>query len=221
EGRLDAKAVDEMSDRLERCRALAVGPGLGRGDQAVALVRRALAVPLPLVIDGDGLWALGESLREDRDLLRDRRPPTILTPHTGEFSYLGGDTSTDRLTAVTSLAQRLGAIVHLKGRRALTASPDATVWVNVTGNPGMATGGTGDVLTGIVGSLLAQGAPAPDAMWAGAFLHGLAGDVAASRVGRKALAARDLPEALPIAMREVRRWVPPHGAIRTVLDASA
>ncbi len=221
EGRLDAKAVDELSDRLERCRALAVGPGLGRGDQPVALVRRALDVPLPLVIDGDGLWALGESLRGDADLLRSRRQPTILTPHTGEFTYLGGETSTDRLSAVVELAQRLGAIVHLKGRRALTASPDGAVWVNTSGNPGMATGGTGDVLTGIVGSLLAQGSPAPDAMWAGAYLHGLAGDVAASRVGQKPLAARDLPEALPIAMRQVRRSVPPAGTIRTVLEASA
>jgi NAD(P)H-hydrate epimerase len=220
EGRLDAKAVDEMSDRLERCRALAVGPGLGRGDQAVALVRRALDVPLPLVIDGDALWALGESLREDADLLRARRQPTILTPHTGEFTYLGGDTSVDRLSAVVDLARRLGAIVHLKGRRALTASPEATVWVNTTGNPGMATGGTGDVLTGIVGSLLAQGASAPDAMWAGAYLHGLAGDVAASRLGQKSMAARDLPEALPVAMRHARRWGPPEGKIRTAVEAS-
>jgi NAD(P)H-hydrate epimerase len=217
EGRLDAKAVDEFGDRLERCRALAVGPGLGRGPQAVALVRRALDVGLPVVVDGDGLWALGEILGEEPDLLAEREYATVLTPHSGEFGYLGGDTeATDRVAAVRDLAERLGAVVHLKGRRALTAWADGTVWVNTSGNPGLATGGTGDVLTGIVASLIAQGAVATDATWAGAYLHGLAGDVAAGRLGRRSLAARDVPEALAAALREVHRMQRPSGTIRTV-----
>ncbi len=221
EGHLDAKAVDELGDRLERCRALAVGPGLGRGPQAIAMVRRALDVPLPIVVDGDGLWALGEVLRDEPDVLRSRTEESILTPHSGEFVYLGGDASAgDRLSAVRDLSEQLGAIVHLKGRRAITASPRGAVWVNTTGNPGLATGGTGDVLTGVVGSLVAQGAEPTDAMWAGAFLHGLAGDVAAGFLGRRPLAARDLPESLPAALRLLERSVTPAGRLRRVLPAT-
>ncbi len=219
EGRLDAKAVDELGDRLERCRALAIGPGLGRGPQAVAVVRRALDVPLPLVVDGDGLWALGQTLSDEPDILGIRSHATILTPHSGEFAYLAGEApGPDRVTATRELADRLGAVVHLKGRRAVTAAPGGTVWVNTIGNPGAATGGTGDVLTGITGSLLAQGAGAADAMWAGAYLHGLAADIASGRTGRRALAARDLPEALPQAFRDVERRREPSGTIRTILE---
>lgn len=221
EGRLDAKGVDEMGDRLDRCRALALGPGLGRGPQAVALVSRALDVDLPLVVDGDGLWALGEILREEPDALDARREATLLTPHSGEFGYLTGrPVSDDRVADVRDAAQRWGAVVHLKGRRALTADPSGDVWVNTSGNPGAATGGTGDVLTGIVGSLLAQGVSSPAAMWAGAYLHGAAADVVAARLGQRPLAARDLPEALPSALHQVGRAVRSSDNLRTVLEAA-
>src|ERR671922_1445720 len=104
EGRLDPKAVDELGDRLDRCRALAVGPGLGRGPHAVGVVRRALDVALPLVVDGDGLWALGEILRDEAEVLRERPHPAVLTPHAGEFGYLGGDgEAADRVAAVRDL----------------------------------------------------------------------------------------------------------------------
>lgn len=221
EGRLDAKAVDELGDRLERCRALAIGPGLGRGPQAVGVVRRALDVPLPLVVDGDGLWALGEILRDEPDVLSTRTHATVLTPHSGEYAYLAGDPpGSDRVTATRELADRLGAVVHLKGRRAVTAAPGGMVWVNTTGNAGAATGGSGDVLTGISGSLLAQGVGAADAMWAGAYLHGLAADIVANRIGRRSLAARDLPDALPHALRDVERHRRRATAIRTVLESA-
>jgi NAD(P)H-hydrate epimerase len=228
EGQLEAKAVDEFADRLERCRALAIGPGLGRGPRAVAVVRRALDVELPIVIDGDGLWALSEIMRDEPALLRERKDPAILTPHGGEFGYLSrpetprtpraGHQADDRVSDVREMAARFGAVVHLKGRRALTASPAGEVWVNTTGNPGAATGGTGDVLTGIVGSLMAQGAAAEAAMWAGAFLHGAAADHAVSRYGERSLRASDLPEALPHALRRVERSTYSTGRLRAVLE---
>jgi NAD(P)H-hydrate epimerase len=221
EGQLEAKAVDEFADRLERCKALAIGPGLGRGPRAVAVVRRALDVELPIVIDGDGLWALAEIMRDEPNVLRERTQPCVLTPHAGEFSFLAGRApNDDRVNDTREAAQRWGAVVHLKGRRAITAAPDGIVWVNTTGNPGAATGGTGDVLTGIVGSLLAQGAAPEAAMWSGAFLHGTAADITASRLSERALRASDLPEALPQALRYVERSEFVRGKIRTALPSS-
>lgn len=218
EGQLEAKAVDEFADRLDRCRALAIGPGLGRGPRAVAVVRRALDVELPVVIDGDGLWALAEVMASEPEVLKERSDPTVLTPHTGEFALLAGrPADADRVAHVRESSARWGAVVHLKGRRPITAAPHGTVWVNPTGNPGAATGGTGDVLTGIVGSLLAQGVTPEAATWAGAFLHGMAADIAAARLGQRALRAADLPEALPRALLEVGRAVHGLGRLRTVL----
>jgi NAD(P)H-hydrate epimerase len=218
EGQLDEKAVDEFADRLEKCRALAIGPGLGRGPRAVAVVRRALDVELPLVIDGDGLWALAEVMRDEPDVLRARDHGTVLTPHTGEFAFLAGRTVLDdRITDVCERADEWGAVVHLKGRRAITASPSGNVWVNPTGNPGAATAGSGDVLTGIVGSLLAQGMMPEAATWAGAYLHGLAADLAAARLGERGLQSGDLPDAVAQALRIVERAVHDAARIRTVI----
>jgi NAD(P)H-hydrate epimerase len=219
EGQLEAKAVDEFADRLARCRALAVGPGLGRGPRAVAVVRRALDVVLPIVIDGDGIWALAEVLKDEPEILRLRSRPSVVTPHTGEFAFLTGrPPRDDRAGDVRELAQRLGAVVHLKGRRALTASPHGEVWVNTTGNPGAATGGTGDVLTGIVSSLVAQGIGVEAATWAGAYVHGLAADVVAARTSARSLAAGDLPDVLPRAFDIVARATHNVGKLRTVLQ---
>lgn len=222
EGHLDEKSLEDLRDRLARARALCVGPGLGRSGRTVELVRRVLEVDIPLVVDADGLWALGEVLRDGPDVLRARTRPTVLTPHAGEYAFLAGDgPPADRVGAARALAERVGAIVHLKGRRAVTASPSGLAWVNGTGGPAMATAGSGDVLTGIIGSLLAQGVPAEAATWAGAHLHGLAGDIAAGRIGPAGLSARDLPDAVPSALRRVRIGRRP-AAIRTVFaDASA
>lgn len=218
EGQLDTKAVDEFADRLERCRALAIGPGLGRGPHAAAVLRRALDVELPLVIDGDGLWALSEVMRDEPSVLHGRAQATILTPHAGEFAFLSGrPPEPDRVRDVRERADEWGAVVHLKGRRAVTASSKGMVWVNTTGNPGAATAGSGDVLTGIVGSLLAQGMAAEAAMWAGAFVHGSAADLAASRHGERALVASDIAEALPLTLQAVSRSKHETARIRTVI----
>jgi hydroxyethylthiazole kinase-like uncharacterized protein yjeF len=174
-------------------------------------------VPLPIVIDGDGLWGLAETLRDEPELIKERDHPVVVTPHSGEYAFFGDEApAPGRIAAARDLASRTGAIVHLKGRRAVTVA-DGDAWVNVTGNPGAATGGTGDVLTGIVGALIAQGAPVVDATWAGAFLHGRAADIAATRLGERSLAARDLPEAVPFAIRSVGGWSRGPGSIRTVL----
>jgi NAD(P)H-hydrate epimerase len=218
EGQLDAKSVDELGERIERAGAVACGPGIGRGPVGVGLVRRVLEVPRPLVLDADGLWALGEILREDAGALRSRPAPTVLTPHQGEFDHLlGGQAFPDRLTAVREAAARWDAVVHLKGRRALTAAPDGRVWVNPTGNPGMATGGTGDVLTGVVSALVARGLDAATATWAGAWLHGTAGDVAAAMFGPAPMSAGDVADALPRAFARLRWETPAAGTLRTVL----
>jgi ADP-dependent NAD(P)H-hydrate dehydratase / NAD(P)H-hydrate epimerase len=220
EGQLEAKAVDEFADRMSRARALAVGPGLGRGPRAVGVLERVLGLDVPLIIDADGLWALGEILREQPDVLRKRTHPTILTPHAGEFAFLAGrPPAPDRLADVRECAKEWWAVVHLKGPRALTTAPDGMAWINPTGNPGGATGGTGDVLTGMVGALVAQGAEASSAMWSAAYLHGAALDSAAARLGTLSLTATDVADAVPLAVRRLRVAVPPHTTIRTVLEA--
>src|SRR4029079_4686342 len=112
-----------------------------------------------------GLWALAEVLRDEPDALRARTHGTVLTPHTGEFAFLAGrPPADDRVTDVRERADEWNAVVHLKGRRAISASPHGQVWINTSGNPGAATGGSGDVLTGVTGSLLAQGMMPESAM---------------------------------------------------------
>lgn len=216
EGQLTSKSVDEFAGRLGAARAVAVGPGLGRSDNTVAAVRRSLDIELPMVIDADGLWALAEILSSEPDVLRTSRP-RVLTPHDGEFERLTG--SPPSVGAVADAASALGCVIHLKGPRAITAAPDGRRWFNPTGNPGAATAGTGDVLTGVVAALCAQGVEAADATWAGAFLHGLAADLAARRIGRSAIVAGDLADAVPRAVGATLLAAPVAGRMRTVLEA--
>jgi NAD(P)H-hydrate epimerase len=183
--------------------ALAVGPGLGTSAASLELLRTALDSVLPTVLDADALNLLAGR----PELLRGRSVPTVLTPHPGEASRLLGVTTAaiadDVEGAATRLADRSGATVVLKGFRSVIATPEGTVARILSGNPGMASGGNGDVLTGIVGALLARGLTARDAARAGAFLHGLAGDLARERTGDEALVASDVVEALGEAVRMV------------------
>lgn len=177
---------------LDRFTALAVGPGLGTSDTTLAEVRRLLAAPVPLVVDGDGLRALGAS----PDRLRAARPaglpPAVLTPHDAEFVRLGGvlDPEGDRFEAVRDLARCSGAVVLLKGPATLVAHPDGRVLVCDEGDDRLATAGTGDVLTGVVAALLAQGTAPFEAAASAAFLHGRA----ARRGRRRGFVAGDLPD---------------------------
>jgi NAD(P)H-hydrate epimerase len=183
--------------------ALAVGPGLGTSPASRALLDAALDSALPAVLDADAL----NLLTGRPELLRGRSVPTVLTPHPGEASRLLGVTTAaiadDVEGAARRLAERSGATVILKGFRSVVATPAGDIARILSGNPGMASGGSGDVLTGVVGALLARGLTARDAAQAAAFLHGLAGDLACERVGEEALVASDIVEALGEAIRFV------------------
>ncbi len=154
-GALDEDAVKDVLDGLDRFRALVVGPGLGRTAATVAAVRRLVAeAPVPLILDADGLNALDG----DVDLLAARPAATIVTPHAGEYARLFGEpVEEDRVAAARRLAERAGAVVLLKGSRTVVADPTGRAAVNGTGGPWLATAGTGDVLSGIVGALACHG----------------------------------------------------------------
>jgi len=184
--------------------AAAVGPGCGTDDAVVTALRwMAGRAKLPTVIDADGLNALAGR----PDLVRNAPAPRILTPHPGEMARLLGtstaDVQADRIGTTLRAARDWNAVVVLKGARTVVASPDGRVFVNPTGNPGMASGGSGDVLTGIIGGLLAQGCDAVDAACAGVFVHGAAGDDGADGSDGRGLAARDLCAALPRVLRRL------------------
>lgn len=205
EGALAAAAAAEILAACADRDALALGPGLGRSEEVQATIRRAvLAATLPLVLDADGVVAFAGRA----SALRERPASTVLTPHPGELAALLGcpveKVQADRLAAVRRAVEETGCCVVLKGARSLVAGPGEGIAVNPTGNPGMATGGTGDVLTGMLGSLLAAGRDAFEAACLATFLHGLAGDVAAAAGDEASLVAGDLLEALPAALRELR-----------------
>jgi NAD(P)H-hydrate epimerase len=187
---------------LERKNVVAIGPGLGQDPQTVQFVRGMVEqTPLPMVVDADGLNALaGHPTRY--------RWPRIFTPHPGEMSRLNGRTiaeiQADRIAAARAFATERDVYLVLKGNRSVVAAPDGRVWINPTGSPAMATGGTGDVLTGLIAGLVAQFPDQIDtALLAAVYLHGRCGELGAAKLGEKSLIATDLFEYLPEAMREV------------------
>jgi len=189
-----------LMDMSEKADVLVIGPGVSQAPPAQHVVRSLVqGVQKPIVVDADGLNALAQDLA----VVAQRRAPTILTPHPGELSRLVGassaDIQKDRLTAARAFARQVGAVVVLKGAGTVIADPDGTAYVNPTGNQGMASGGTGDVLAGLIGGLMAQGAEAFPAAVAAVYIHGLAGDLAAERNAR-ALIAGDLLDKVPDAL---------------------
>jgi NAD(P)H-hydrate epimerase len=217
-GQLLTAAVDRLLGFAAGKQAMALGPGLGQEEDTAETIRRLThEVELPLVLDADGLNAFAGRAGE----IRQRRGrETVLTPHPGEMGRLLGistaEVQADRIAAVRRAARETGAVVVLKGHLSLIAIPagetagegeegdgEPEVYVNPTGNPGMATGGTGDVLTGLLAGLLAQGLGAAEAAPLGVYLHGLAGDLVAERAGGRGLAAGDLVDELPAAFRKL------------------
>jgi ADP-dependent NAD(P)H-hydrate dehydratase / NAD(P)H-hydrate epimerase len=183
---------------LDRFGALVVGPGLGTSEEAATATRRLVAeATLPVVVDGDGLTALGDSVAE---VTKGRAVPAVLTPHEGEFARLAGEgPGPDRLGAVRSLAAATGAVVLLKGSTTVVADPDGHVLVSTTGDARLATAGTGDVLAGAIAGLLASGLDPGRAAAAGAFVHGRAGAVG----WHHGLVASDLLDRLPIVFDQL------------------
>jgi len=193
--------------------AVAAGPGIGRGDETLALMRSlAEKSERPLVLDADGLLAFADAAA----LLKERAAPTILTPHPGEAAALlarsPAEINRNRPAAARELAEETGAVVVLKGAATVTAEPGGRCVVNATGGPILATGGTGDVLTGVVGGLLAQGVAAFEAGALGAFLHGSAADRLAARLGSSGALAGDLAAEVPAALRTLRESLEASGA---------
>jgi NAD(P)H-hydrate epimerase len=192
-------ATDVEAKDIERFHAVAIGPGIGREQSTQEAVRRIVAeCPVPIVVDADGLNALAA----DPSALEARPVPAILTPHAGEYARLAGaPLGPDRVTAARELATRLHAIVVLKGPGTVIADPDGRVVINRHDSPALATAGTGDVLTGIIGGLLANGAPPFTAAATGADLHGRAARTAGTG---DALIATDLLGALPPTLATLR-----------------
>ncbi|MDX2167566.1 MAG: NAD(P)H-hydrate dehydratase [Deltaproteobacteria bacterium] len=197
-------APDRLASLIEGKRAVVIGPGLGTHEGAARTLAWLLAeARVPLVIDADGLTLAAGQL----EALRASQAPTVLTPHPGEMArLLGSDTAAvqrDRAGCARRFAAAHGCTLVLKGAHSLIAAADGALWVNPTGNPGMASGGMGDVLAGIVGALLAQGLEPSEAARLGVYVHGLAADRAAAN-GEIGIVASDLIAGLPSALQAVR-----------------
>ncbi|WP_029433417.1 bifunctional ADP-dependent NAD(P)H-hydrate dehydratase/NAD(P)H-hydrate epimerase [Blastococcus sp. URHD0036] len=181
-----------------RVQAWVVGPGLGTDDAAADVVAEVLATDLPVLVDADALTVVARR----PELVRDRPAPTVLTPHDREYARFGGEVGSDRIGAARRLAADLGAVVLLKGAATVVAGADGRAFVNGTGTPWLATAGTGDVLSGIAGALLATGLPPAEAAAVAAHVHGRAGQLAAEA---GPLIAGDLVRRLPATLARLRR----------------
>lgn len=196
---LSLKAFSQIKKFSEKADVIAIGPGLSQNRETQTLIRKVVSsINKPMVIDADGLNALVGHL----DIL----PATVLTPHPGEMARLIARTKgfirKDRKKVAKDFAAKYNVTLVLKGHRTVVAGPSGKIYVNKTGNPGMASGGMGDVLTGIIASLIGQGFSAFDAAKIGVYVHGSAGDIAAKEKGQPSLIATDLLNKLPDVLRK-------------------
>ncbi|MEF3169059.1 MAG: NAD(P)H-hydrate dehydratase [Deltaproteobacteria bacterium] len=203
-GTASLSGLERLLRLMDRKRAVAMGPGIGLHEETRELVRRIMAeAPLPMVVDADALTAVGQDLA----LVSVSGHARVLTPHPGEMARLLGVTTpeveADRVGAVRAAARGSGAVVVLKGARTIAAAPDGRIAVNSSGNSGMAAGGMGDVLTGLIGSLLAQGYGPWDAARLAVFAHGRAGDILAAEKGPFGYLAGEIADTLPAVWRSL------------------
>lgn len=193
DGKLSADCVEQLGNMFDFLDAILVGPGLGQSEQVFSVVEYILKeFHGPVVIDADGI----NVLCKHKDVLRGRTYPTILTPHEGEFKRLGGELQQGRMAASCAVATDLGCIVVLKGHETVITD-GKIVYVNPTGNPGMAVGGSGDVLAGMIVSLIGQGVQPLDAAAAAVWIHGAAGDICAKEMGQYAMLPSDMLDVMP------------------------
>lgn len=191
-GKLSAAAIPEILERLPKMDAVLIGPGLGQSDGVFQVVKAVLEqAACPVVLDADGI----NLIAAHKDIVRGRTAPTILTPHAGEFGRLGGNPE-ERTVAAEAMARVLGCILLLKGHHTVITD-GKTTYINPTGNPGMAVGGSGDVLAGIITALLGQEITPLEAAACGAWLHGAAGDICAAEIGQYGMLPTDMLNTLP------------------------
>jgi len=205
---LSLTAQKRIFELCSRKSALAIGPGLSLHPETVRLIQRVVSsTDLPAIIDADGLSAVADK----RDVLRKNRKGLILTPHPGEMARILGtsvpEIQQNRIAVARNFAQENGLILVLKGARSIVASAEGEIFINPTGNPGMASGGMGDVLTGMIGGFLAQGLPPLEAAKLGVYLHGLVGDFVAFQKGERGLTASDLIIQTPLVLRALGRGI--------------
>ncbi|MDW7672992.1 MAG: NAD(P)H-hydrate dehydratase [Bacillota bacterium] len=203
-GTLSLAALDTIAALSEKMSVMVIGPGLSQEPETQQLVCQLVErATIPLIIDADGLNALAANL----DVFTRINVPCLITPHPGELSRLLGkpveQIQGNRLEAALEAAVKLGVTVTLKGNKTIIATPDGEAWLNLTGNPGLATGGTGDVLTGIIGGLVAQGLKVKKAGILGVYLHGQTGDEISADKGMMGLKASDLLEYLPRVLKRL------------------
>ncbi|MCA1787484.1 MAG: NAD(P)H-hydrate dehydratase, partial [Desulfobacteraceae bacterium] len=200
-GTLSSAGLDQILALAKGKQALALGPGLGTDPDTRKLIQSLVTdCSLPLIMDADAINCLTDS----PDILISRQSPAILTPHPGEMARLAGisvaDVQSDRPGVARTFAEKYHVILVLKGAQTLIALPDGRIFLCPTGNPGMATGGMGDVLTGMTAGLAAQGFSLENAALAGAFIHGLCGDILADTFGGFGFVATDMIKTIPQAI---------------------
>jgi len=206
EGKISSKALPVIAEMLNKSSACGIGPGMSVYPESMEIIEFVLQnAKQPVLIDADGINALAQ----DKNLLKKRNTPVVITPHPGEMSRLTGKSIAEiqsrRVDIARSYAEEWGITIVLKGHRTVIATPEGEVYLNITGNSGMATAGSGDVLSGIITALLAQGLKTTDAAIAGVYIHGRSGDIMAQQKGERSLVAGDLIEGLPLAFMEAEQ----------------
>lgn len=206
EGSISLENKSVLLELISKMDFVVIGPGLSLAEETQQLIRELVeSIDKPLLIDGDGITAVAGSLQ----LIKERKAPTILTPHPGEMSRITrmrvSELDKKKVEIVQNTASDLNAVVVLKGAHSLIGYPDRRVFINMSGNSGMATAGSGDVLTGAIAAMYALALPLEDAVRKGVFMHGFAGDLAAEKTGEDGMTAKDILEHLPQAMELDRR----------------
>lgn len=205
-GSIAEKSKDALLDFSERVDMVVLGPGISLDEETQQLARQLIAdIAKPLIIDGDGITAISKNL----EVVKERQAKTILTPHPGEMSRITNigikDITKNKIDVLRRTTSELSSIIVLKGAHSLTGYPDGRIVINTSGNPGMATAGSGDVLTGTIAAMHGLGLDVKDAVPVGVFIHGLSGDLATKDKGEDGITAQDILDYLPFALKRYRK----------------